>query len=239
MRTPDPAFADPRLAALYDVFDHVRDDLDVYVELVAELGARRVIDVGCGTGSLAVRLAATGFEVVGVDPASASLAVARTKPYADRVTWIDGDATALPPGRWADLALMTGNVAQVFVADADWHATLAAVRRSLRPGGWLAFETRRPEVRDWERWEVPPTDIVLPTGVVVTVSRTVTVVAPPLVTFTSRTTLDGVVIPSSSTLRFRERAEVETDLGTHGFTVADVRDAPDRSGKEWVFLAHC
>ena len=45
---------------------------------------------------------------------------------------------------------MTGNVAQVFVSDEDWHTTLAAVREHLAPGGWFVFETRRPEVRAWE-----------------------------------------------------------------------------------------
>lgn len=237
MRPPDPAFADPRLAALYDVLDDDRSDLDVYEALVAELGARRVVDVGCGTGSLAVRLAASGLEVVGVDPASASLEVARAKQHADRVTWIDGDATALPPDEQADLALMTGNVAQVFVADDDWHATLGAVGRTLRPGGWLVLETRRPEVRDWEHWEVPPTEVVLPTGQTVTVSRTVTEAALPLVTFLSSTRVDGELVPSSSTLRFRELSEIEADLAAHGLRVEEVRDAPDRPGKELVVLA--
>ena len=56
-------------------------------------------------------------------------------------------------------------------------------------------------------------------------------------TFESVTTLDGVDLPSASTLRFREQAEVEADLARHGFEVVDVRDAPDRPGKELVFLA--
>ena len=41
---------------------------------------------------------------------------------------------------------------------------------------------------------------------------------------------------STSTLRFRERNELERDLSRHGFNVLDVRDAPDRPGKEMVFL---
>jgi hypothetical protein len=48
---------------------------------------------------------------------------------------------------------------------------------------------------------------------------------------------DGAVLTSRSTLRFRERARVEHDLARHGFTVTDVRDAPDRPGLEFVFLA--
>lgn len=237
MRAPDPVFADPRLAVLYDPLDSDRSDLDAYVGIVDEVRARTVLDVGCGTGSLAVRLAAAGVDVVGVDPAEASLDVARGKPYADRVRWVPGDATALAGlGLAADLAVMTGNVAQVFVTDDDWAETLAAVRDSLRPGGWFAFETRRPEVRDWERWDVAPTTVEVPGGSV-GVSRTVTDVALPLVTFESTTTVHGEQVPSRSTLRFREREEVERDLRAHGFEVVDVRDAPDRPGKELVFLA--
>lgn len=238
MRAPDPAFADPRLARLYDDLHGERIDLDAYAAIVDEVGATSVVDIGCGTGCLAVRLAEAGIEVVGVDPASASLEMARAKPYADRVTWLDGDATVLA-GRdlSADLAIMTGNVAQVFVSDDDWSATLDAVHGCLRPGGWFVFETRQPEVRDWENWEIPPTTVDLPDGETVTVSRTVTEVALPLVTFESSTTLDGTAVLSASTLRFRPREEIETDLVRHGFQVDDVRDAPDRPGLELVFLA--
>lgn len=48
---------------------------------------------------------------------------------------------------------------------------------------------------------------------------------------------DGQVLTSDSTLRFRERHEVEADLVSHGYMVEDVRDAPDRPGREFVFLA--
>ena len=238
MRAPDPAFADPRLAVLYDVLDNERRDLDAYVAIANEVAARSVVDIGCGTGSLAVRLAALGLEVVGVDPAAASLVVARAKPHAERVTWVEGDARALDDlGLSADLVVMTGNVAQVFVSDEDWVRTLRSVAGCLRSGGWFVFETRRPEVRDWEGWDVPPTTVSVADGSTVVFSREVTDVAPPLVTFESTTTLGGETVPSSSTLRFRERQEVARDLDAHGFEVVEVRDAADRPGKELVFLA--
>jgi SAM-dependent methyltransferase len=238
MRAPDAAFADPRLAVLYDDLHEPRIDLDAYVDITEEFGAHTVVDVGCGTGSLALRLAALGRNVFGVDPARASLDVARAKPDAERVTWVTGDATDLVPLRPdADLVVMTGNVAQVFVSDDDWTTTLDAVHALLRPGGWFAFETRRPEVCDWERWNVPPSTITLPGGAEVTFSRIVTEVAPPLVTFEAVTTVDGQPLASVSTLRFRSRRDVETDLVNHGFEIAEVRDAPDRPGQELVFLA--
>jgi len=238
VRAPDPAFADPRLAALYDRFDDDRSDLDAYVALTREVEASQVVDVGCGTGSLAVRLAALEITVTGVDPAGASLEVARAKPHADRVTWVHGDATALEGrGLAADLAVMTGNVAQVFVSDDDWTRTLQAVRGCLRPDGWLALETRRLEVRDWEQWDVAPTPVDVPGGQDVVFERAVTRVDPPLVTFETTTTIGDDVVRSSSTLRFRQREELEADLVQNGFDVVAVREAPDRPGKELVFLA--
>lgn len=125
----------------------------------------------------------------------------------------------------------------MFVSDDDWQVTLAAVHDCLRPGGWFTFETRRPEVRDWERWNMAPTSVGRPDGTSVVVSRTVTKVALPLVSFESLTAVDGEVIASPSTLRFRARHEVEQNLGEHGFETVGIRDASDRPGKELVFLA--
>lgn len=69
------------------------------------------------------------------------------------------------------------------------------------------------------------------------VSRTVTEVALPLVTFETSTTVGGESIGSTSTLRFRTRDELEVDLCEHGFRVREVRAAPDRPGLELVLLA--
>ena len=237
---PDAIFAHSRLAPVYDAFDGERDDLARYVSIADELRAAHILDVGCGTGNLALLLASTGRAVAGVDPAAASLAVARSKDTAGSVTWIHGDATDLPTVR-ADLAVMTGNVAQVFLTDDEWSATLAGIRAALRPGGHLVFETRRPERRAWEDWAATSDPLVLDVPGTGPVERRleVTEVNLPLVSFrfTYRFLADGEVVTSDSTLRFRERAEIEKTLAAHGFRVVDVRDAPDRPGMEFVFLA--
>lgn len=68
----------------------------------------------------------------------------------------------------------------------------------------------------------------------------VTDVSEPLVTFrcTYVFAADGQVLTSDSTLRFRGRDEVEAALADHGYVVTDVRDAPDRPGREFVFVAN-
>lgn len=48
---------------------------------------------------------------------------------------------------------------------------------------------------------------------------------------------DGFVVTSGSTLRFRGRGEVEESLTANGFVTLDVRGAPDRPGREYVFVA--
>ncbi|MFF1574201.1 class I SAM-dependent methyltransferase [Leifsonia sp. NPDC058292] len=235
----DDIFEDPRLAAIYDPLDPDRSDLDAYLSMVEEFGAASVLDIGCGTGTFACLLAARGIQVTGVDPARASLYIAQAKPGAELVRWVQGDATSLPPLQ-VDLAVMTANVAQVFVDDADLSATLSAARRAVQPLGHLVFEARDPSRRAWEEWTrdatFSRTDI--PGVGVVEAWCELLDVAGQLVSFrwTHVFESDGAVITADSTLRFRERDEIAALVAESGFRVHDVRDAPDRPGREFVFV---
>jgi len=238
---PDAIFDDPRLARVYDPLDPDRSDLEVYVALAHELNASSVLDVGCGTGTFACMLAERGVTVTGVDPAQASLDVARAKPGAEQVDWLFGDATTLPPQLRVDAAFMTGNVAQVFLTDDDWAATMRGAWNALRPGGHLVFETRDPTRRAWERWirELTRSVVDVPGVGIIEDWGELTEVAGSYVTSPTETAFqrDNVVVESSSTLRFRNRPEVEASLVDAGFELREVRDAPDRPGLEFVFLA--
>src|SRR6478609_3217172 len=150
-RVPDRLFADRRLAAVYDPLDPDRSDLDAYAAAATELGARTVLDLGCGTGTFAVLLAARGLDVTGVDPAAASIDVARSKPGAERVRWVVGEIDAVADLRF-DLVTMTANVAQVFLTDEAWRSVLSTAYDVLRPGGHLVFETRDPAREAWLEW---------------------------------------------------------------------------------------
>jgi SAM-dependent methyltransferase len=236
----DQIFTHPRLAEVYDRFDDDRSDLPHYLAIVRELGAHDILDLGCGTGVFALLAAARGRRVTGVDPAAASLDVARSKPDADHVTWVLSDARTLPAIQ-VDLVTMTGNVAQAIADPSDWDATLGGIRDVLRPGGHLIFETRDPAFRGWTEWtrQTSHRAIEIPDHGMVEHWVEVTEVTWPLVTFRGTWIFhhDGAELTSDSTLRFRERGEVEADLHRHGFVVTDVRDAPDRPGREFVFIA--
>ena len=237
----DALFSEPRLAELYDPLDADRRDLDAYLAMAAEFGAVTIVDIGCGTGTLACLLAQRGLTVTGVDPAGASLDVARRKPGADRVRWLHADATAVPP-LGADLVTMTGNVAQVFVTGQEWAAVLHAVRQALRPGGRLVFESRDPARQAWLAWNRGQTyrRVVVPGAGTIQTWTDLSGAGGGLVSFRSTVVFasDGAVLTSDSTLRFRERAELAGSLASAGLVVDEVRDAPDRPGLEFVFIAH-
>lgn len=216
----DQHYVDPRLVALYDADNPHGADTDFYLSLAADLNARRILDLGCGTGLLTHELAVNGRQVTGVDPAPAMLAYARRQPGAERVRWVEGDSSALgTPG--ADLAVMTGNVAQVFLEDTEWEATLRHLHAALRPGGHLAFESRNPDARAWEEWNREAThernaameswmdQVSVGEGRVHFVGHNV---------FAG--TGEDVVV--DSTLRFRSRAELIESLTHAGFTVEQV-----------------
>ncbi|MEU6761751.1 class I SAM-dependent methyltransferase [Streptomyces sp. NPDC046853] len=236
----DEAYTNPRLAVLYDPLEADRSDLDVYADLAGELKARQVLDVGCGTGTFALLLAGRGLRVTGVDPAAASLDVARSKPGSEHVRWLHGDATALP-GMQVDLVTMTANVAQAIADPQVWQDSLGRLHAALRPGGHLVFETRDPARRAWEGWNRAATHRTVAVEGIGDVETWVDVidVSLPLVSFRHTYVLaaTGETLTSDSTLRFRERDEVTASLTAHGFVVDEIRDAPDRPGREFVFLA--
>jgi hypothetical protein len=103
------------------------------------------------------------------------------------------------------------------------------------------FETRDPAYRAWEGWNRDTSYSVMEIDRVGPVAswHELTEVKDSLVSFRSTTVFrsDGEVLTSDSTLRFRDREEVEADLMACGYVVEAVRGAPDRPGRELVFFA--
>lgn len=135
-------FSNPRLVTLYDVLNPLGDDSEFFCQQVAKLSAKTIIDLGCGTGLLTCELTKRGYQMVGIEPSEAMLAVARSKPYAEQVRWVTGSFEQMN-GLQADMVLMTSHVAQFFLEDKEWQAMLQASHKALKPGGHIIFDIRR------------------------------------------------------------------------------------------------
>src|ERR1700719_5269988 len=150
---PTPEFSDPRQVVIYDAVNSYEPGTqpDFYLGVAEEVNAETVVDLGCGTGIITLEFASRGYRMIGVDPSPVMLEVALQKPGADGVQWVQGGAGQLGMPS-ADLAIMSGHVAQFILKDADWLEALAGVREALRPRGYLAFESRDPRACEWKRW---------------------------------------------------------------------------------------
>ena len=217
-------FRDPRLVAVYDA-EYGWSRIDEFFLAVANETPRvRVLDVGCGTGRLALGLAAAGHQVTGLDPAEASLAAARAKPNADAVSWVEGTTASLRPGGF-DLALMTRHVAQFFVDDDAWAATLRDLHDALVGGGRLVFDSRDPRARAWDRWtpEQSRENVELPDGTEVELFTEVTAEHGDVVSFATHYHFDdGTQLTSTADLRFRTLDELRVSLAAAGFSIQAV-----------------
>jgi SAM-dependent methyltransferase len=104
--------------------------------------SRRVLDLGCGTGEHSRRMAAAGFEVVGVDASESMLAKAREEPLPENLRFVSGDMRDL--GRAVEGsfggALCLGNALPHLLSDEDLRLFAAGLRARLLPGAPLILQ---------------------------------------------------------------------------------------------------
>ena len=160
-----------RIAPVYDSMNRLMTaGLDqkwrrATVEAVVRPGDK-VLDSCCGTGDLAVAVAAAGGKVTGVDFSKPMLERARRK--APKIDWIEGDALALP---FEDGSFDAATVGFGVRNLSDLGAGLRELRRVLRPSGRVAIlEITRPQgllapfYRFWFDGVIPVAGKVLPGG---------------------------------------------------------------------------
>lgn len=147
-----------RLGRRYDAWCRsVTEDIPFYVELA--LAARgRVLEVGVGSGRIAVPVALAGVPIVGVDSSPVMLGLARRRaaPHGVELELVQADMRDLPDlGRFA-LVLVPFRAFLHLRDDEERLGVLRALYDRLEPGGALAFDVFHPDPQDvaetHERW---------------------------------------------------------------------------------------
>lgn len=147
-------YATERARAFYaETYDTVVPDwsgeIDFYRELASEAHARglAVLDIACGTGRVAIRLAQSGADVVGLDLSPAMLSVARKKSAGtDNPRWVQEDMRSFDLGDTFGLAIIPAHSFQNILTPDDQVATLQSIRRHLVPGGTLVVHLDHQDV---------------------------------------------------------------------------------------------
>ncbi len=214
---PDPHYTDLRLARIYDLDSPWSTDTDFYISLAGP-SQKTIIDLGCGTGTLALGLAAAGHQVTGIDPAAAMLRVAKEKPGQNQnLHWHQAKAQNFQLGQRFDLILMTGHAFQVLLGDDDVFAALQNMANHLKQNGQVAFESRNPNI-DWnQQWRRTATWSLAEGDVVQT--RSQVSVQGEYYSFSHQYQFADATLDSPSTLRFMSPAKIEAMLGRAGLHI--------------------
>lgn len=140
-----------RFAAFYDGdYRDYDDDLDALLELAVECGDP-ILELGCGTGRVAIPLAQAGQRVVGVDISPGLLNVARSKleraVLGSLVSLTQGDLRTFDLAeKEFGLAICTSNTLMHFTTPAEQLAVLRNAHRHLRTGGALFIDLFNPDI---------------------------------------------------------------------------------------------
>jgi SAM-dependent methyltransferase len=148
------------IAQLYDPWSRsVTEDIDFYVEEALAAGGP-IVELGVGTGRIAVPIARAGVRVLGVDSSEGMLAIARQAAedagVGELVDLRVGDMRDPPVSEQVDLVLVPFRALLHMRTEPDRLAALRAARSLLRPGGRLVFDVFEPGADDIEsthaRW---------------------------------------------------------------------------------------
>jgi len=147
------AYSDDELAAIYDLaYQSYDEDLPLYEEF-ARRGESPSLELGVGTGRVALHLARKGFAVVGLDSSMRMLArleAALDAETAKRLRLVEGDMRDFDlGGEKFDLAFCALDTFEHLLTNQDQLAALRRVAKHLAPGGVFVTEMRSLTAVDW------------------------------------------------------------------------------------------
>jgi SAM-dependent methyltransferase len=139
-----------RDAETYDVVCDAYDEDFPFLDEWAQSRGGPFLDLACGTGRMALRLAGQGYQVTGVDVVPEMIARARLKAMerALSVEWVVADGRHFQLHKQFPAVYMLMNAFQFFLTRQDQEAMLMCVREHLQPDGEFLFETRNPSPRN-------------------------------------------------------------------------------------------
>jgi SAM-dependent methyltransferase len=116
--------------------------------------ARAVLELGCGTGNDAARLAREGYQVTAVDRSAEAIATAQAR-HGDAVAFLLADIAAPFPFRDGCFDAVMSNVALHMFSDRDTRSVFARIGRLLRPHGLFLFHVNALEDRPLRARRLP------------------------------------------------------------------------------------
>ncbi len=229
------------IAYYYDLeYSRITGDLDFYREMARQAGAQaRILEIGCGSGRVALPLLQAGFRVTGLDNSSAMLNLARQKLAVEpeetqkRGRFIEADMRDFElAGEQFDLIFIALNSFQHLLTQEDQLSFLRAARRHLAPVGLFIVDILNPEEKENYpadgRLELNTTFPNPPTGGTVHVFLSTTANSAEQqrhhTYFYDETAPDGTLkrTVTSFSLRYTYRYEMELLLDKGGFSLEDL-----------------
>lgn len=161
MQRYQPATYGDRIADVYDVLYPPGPDAEEAAELLAVLaGSGRALELGIGTGRVALPLSARGVDVHGIDASEAMVSRLRAKPGGESIPVTIGDFTGVPAEGQFELIFVAFNTFFVLMTQDAQVQCFQAVADHLAPGGAFVIEAFVPDPARFDRGQRTATSLL-------------------------------------------------------------------------------
>ena len=124
--------------AMYKTFINYDEEFDLYKQMLVKYNCRSLVEIGCGTGNLASRFNADGFNYTGLDISEDMLAIAtQNNPGC---TFLQAGMQHFILPKEADAAIITGRTISYLLSNKEVMESMEAINKNLKQGGILCFD---------------------------------------------------------------------------------------------------